>query len=390
MDNYMEIREVLGKFQAGYTERNVDKVDDFIEELFVKGENTYVLGTSTSELCLGTEKVKELVRGDWEGWGDVKIDLEKAQIGIEGNGAWFATAGSVRYTFEYSPEKYDRHVGFIKEMVEEPKLTPRQKISFINWALSLMYHQRTQGRREYFWPMRLSGTLIKNDGKWKFMHLQFSMAKANFPDERFENSKEHLEDYNKQKVTFKLYKNNQIDIETRGFLKTLETELIGPQNISKETVCKYFAADKLPYIIAPENKWYSGCEMVRDFLESYAGSKLSLDLEDAIASNIDGVVWVTATGTLQRELTEDSLAEAALEEIDKLFNSNITSEEKLFNAHRSVSYVLKESASGIKHTCPIRLTAVILKGNDGLVFHNIHFSYPFYWILEGKLDNVLM
>lgn len=52
--------------------------------------------------------------------------------------------------------------------------------------------------------------------------------------------------------------------------------------------------------------------------------------------------------------------------------------------HRSASYAIKEGASGQEYTYPIRLTAVIIN-EDRPVFQNIHFSFPFYWILEGKL-----
>ena len=57
-DQHIEIREVLQRFQVGYTERDIKKVDAFVEELFITGENTCVLGTGTGELFLGSERVK--------------------------------------------------------------------------------------------------------------------------------------------------------------------------------------------------------------------------------------------------------------------------------------------------------------------------------------------
>ncbi len=387
-DQHTEIKEVLRQFQAGYAKRNIEEVDVFFEELFINGEDTYAVGTGTGELFLGSEQVKTLIKDDWEGWGDVNIDLENAHIDIEGEVAWFATTGSVKYTFEDTLEKYDSHTKFIKEKAEETGLTPKQKITFINWFLSLVYHQRVEKKREYLWPMCLNGVLLKDVDKWKFVNLEFSMSKANFPDERFENSKQHLESYNNRNARVDEYKNNQMNEEIKSLLKSLETEFVGQKDISKELVSKYFAAESLPYIIGAENQLYDGVDQMRKFFIANSDSNLSLDLEYAIASKARGITWVTVIGTLKQELTEDELAERALEELENLFKSDITSKEKLFAAHRSMAYVLKESAIGVKYTCPLRLTAVILNRSEGPVFHHIHFSFPFYWIVEGKVDGI--
>lgn len=387
-DKHTEIREVLRRFQNGYTERNIENVDAFMEELFINGEEICVLGTGTGELFLGSEQVKNLIRDDWKYWGDASIDWENAHISVEGEVAWFATMGHVKYTFEDSPERYDRYLDLIKDKSEEKELTPKERVAFINWVLSLTYHQRVGSEREYLWPLCLSGVLLKDGDKWKIAHLQFSIQKANFPDERFENSKEHLENYNKQNAITDEYKNNHMTLELKDLLKKLETELIGQKDISKKLISKYFAADSMPYVIGPENQWYYGIDQIRDFFAKSSDANLILDLEHAIASKSDKLTWVTVTGMLKQVLNEDKLAESALEELNNLFQTNLTSKEKLFAAHRNMAYVLKESAAGVNYTCPIRLTAVISNMSEGHAFQHIHFSFPFYWILEGKLDGI--
>ena len=89
-------------------------------------------------------------------------------------------------------------------------------------------------------------------------------------------------------------------------------------------------------------------------------------------------------------MTEEELINRSLQDLDNIFKSNISSQEKLFQAQRSVAYVLKESASGMNYTCPIRMTAVISNNENGLKFNCIHFSFPFYWIFEGKIDTVFI
>ncbi|NMM62564.1 nuclear transport factor 2 family protein [Clostridium sp. P21] len=382
-----EIKEVLCRLQAGYTKRDIEKIDDFVKELFIMKDDTCIIGTGTGELFLGIDQVKTLIKNDWEYWGDVNLDLENVHIDYKNEVAWVATTGTIRYTFEDTQEKYDNYLNFIKNKIENPEFTPKQKITFINWVLALTYHQRLEKKREYLWSLRLSGVLLKYDNKWKFSHIQFSMPKANFPDERFENSKEYLESYNKQNEIVDKYLDNQIDIEVKSLMISLEKELVGQKDISRELVNKYFVTENIPYIIGPDNQWCIGIDQIKEFFSVNNNSILSLDLEHAIASNQSGITWFTACGILKQNLTEDELSARVLGEIESLFQSDLTSKEKLFAIHRSVAYVLKESATGQDYTCPIRLTAVISKYMERLVFQQIHFSFPFYWIFEGKMDS---
>lgn len=384
-DKYKEIREVLCKFQEGYTERNLEKVDAFIDELFVKRQDTYVVGTGTGELFLGIDQVKELIQGDWEEWGDMRLDLENARIELDGQVAWFAAAGSVKYVFEDTLEKYDRHVNYINNVIQEVGLTPKQKISFINWFLSLVYHKREEQKREYLWPMRLSGVLLKEAGSWKFSHLKFSMTKESYPDERFENSEEHLELYNQRNSDADKYKNNMMNEGLKNLLKGFETEFFKQKKISKELVIRYFGKESNAYIIGVDNQFYEGNEQVQQFFTANNEGSLSLNLDHAIASEAGGVTWVTVTGLLKQELTEDQLVKRALEELTSLLCGELTSKEKIFAVHRRVAGALKEGASGTSYTWPIRMDAVISKDK---VFQQLHFSFPFYWIIEGKVDSL--
>ncbi|SHI46429.1 nuclear transport factor 2 family protein [Lutispora thermophila] len=386
----LEIREVLRQFQAGYTKRDIKNIDDYVKELFIKSDDTYVLGTGTGELFLGIEQVKTLLKNDWEYWGDVNIDLENIHIDIENEVAWFATTGTVKYTFQDTEERYDNYINFIKNKTKESELTGKQKVAFINWVLALTYHQRIDKQREYLWALGLSGVLLKDNGKWKFAQIHFSIPKSDFPDERFENSKEYIINYNNQNAIADKYLNSksQIDKEIKSLLESLETELFGQQYISKELISKYFTIDSAPYIIETDNKCCIGAEQIKEFFDMNSGTTLALDLEHAIVSKQNGITWVTVCGLLKGSLTEEKLYERVLDEIDNLFQANISSKDKLFAIHRSVSYVLKESAAGENYTCPIRLTAVVKNCMERPVFQNIHFSFPCYWIFEGKLDSL--
>ncbi|TWH80381.1 nuclear transport factor 2 family protein [Sedimentibacter saalensis] len=385
VDEKSEIIKILRKFQNGYTGKDIEKVDAFVEELFK--DDACVLGTGTGELFLGLEQVKSLIIGDWKYWGDIKIDLENVYINNENTVAWVATTGNVKYTFENTQEKYESYLNFIKNKIEESEIKPKQKITFINWVLALAYHQRLEKKREYLWPLRLSGVLLKDDGKWKFANIHFSIPKANFPDERFENSKECIESYNNQNEMVEKYINNQMTIEIKTLLKSFEKEIVGQKNISKELISKYFVMENNPYIIRTENQWCIGVDQIKEFFAVNNDYILTLDLEHAIVSKHNKVTWVTACGKLKQTVTEEELYEKILGELGNLLQSDITSEEKLFVIHRSIAYALKESATGVDYTYPIRLTAVILEHMESPIFQQIHFSFPFQWIFEGKIDS---
>lgn len=387
----VEVKEVLRKFEAGYIERNLRKVDSFIEELFINSEDTYILGTGTGELCLGIEGIREVISGDWEFWGDVRLDWENANINTNGEVAWFNTAGTLKQTFEHTPERYDRYVNFIKEKAEDVDFTAKEKVTFINWILTLNYHNREGQKREYLWPLGLSGVLLKENNQWKIAHLQFSIARANVPDERFESSKKFLEHYNEQTAKALDYKNNKISSGIKELLKGFEEDLFGKTDISIESLCKYFKDSKVPCIMAQENQRYFGIEQARQFFIENSESTLSLDLDHAIASASGDTTWFTVTGMLKQELSEEDLAKRALEEMQNIFESELSSQEKLFAAHRSTAYALKDSAANSsEHTYPIRFTGVMTKGKEGLRINSLHCSFPFYWMFEGKLEGTLI
>jgi hypothetical protein len=91
-----EIIAQLEQFQAGYTKRDLDQLDPFMEALFSK-ENLLVLGTMPDEVYIGQRKVSKLVYADWNAWGDCTFLIDNAHISSAGDVAWLATAGYVRF-----------------------------------------------------------------------------------------------------------------------------------------------------------------------------------------------------------------------------------------------------------------------------------------------------
>ncbi len=122
----MEIIEQLRKFQDGYSKRDPNNIDTFMQSLYSK-DNILILGTMPNEVYPGYEKAIELVKADWESWGNYKFEIDSANISSLGNTAWFSTKGYVEFD--------------------------------LSKLLVL--------------PLRLTGIMVKEDQRWKFQQQQF-------------------------------------------------------------------------------------------------------------------------------------------------------------------------------------------------------------------------
>ncbi len=116
----------LGAFQDGYTKRDTGHVDAFMSRLFSR-EHPLVLGTMPGEIYAGYERASEVVRTDWESWGDCRFRLDQTQVSTAGDVAWFGTVGSVKFDLS----------------------------------------------RFLVLPLRLSGVMVNEDGAWKLRQAQF-------------------------------------------------------------------------------------------------------------------------------------------------------------------------------------------------------------------------
>lgn len=116
----------LKKFQDGYSRRDPNEIDAFMQSLY-STENILILGTMPNEVYIGYEAASQLVKSDWESWGDCRFDIDSANISVSGNTAWFSTRGYVEFDLSH--------------------------------LLVL--------------PLRLTGVMVKEDQVWKFQQQQF-------------------------------------------------------------------------------------------------------------------------------------------------------------------------------------------------------------------------
>ena len=85
-----EVKEVLTKFQEGYTNRDTLIIDEFIEMF---SDDVVYMGIASHEFFKGKESVRKLTLWDWKNWFDLKIPIEDIDIRTDNEVAWFEVIG---------------------------------------------------------------------------------------------------------------------------------------------------------------------------------------------------------------------------------------------------------------------------------------------------------
>ncbi len=182
----VQVRRVLQKFQEGYTRRDVSALDEFME-LFVPEDALEVIGTNgirpgVEEWYLGRAQARRLVKGDWEGWGDVALDVEGARIHVLGEVAWLATTGTSSMTIR-TEENYKGFLEHIKGLIDTAEMPLEEKLLYILRGGTNTLYELRRGEK-FVWPLRFTAVLVRREGRWLFHQVQFSLPTLYFPDVR--------------------------------------------------------------------------------------------------------------------------------------------------------------------------------------------------------------
>lgn len=186
-----EVRDVLQVFQNGYDRRDKKLLKQF-RELFLPDDDLEVIGTGAidpgdDEWCLGPEAACALVENDWEGWGDLLLDVADARIHVMENVAWLATTGTVSMSLD-STETYRDYLDYMKEVAGDENMDPRARLVEILRGASNTLFEAERGE-QYTWPLRFTAVLVRKpsengDQHWLFHQIQFAFPTTRFPDVR--------------------------------------------------------------------------------------------------------------------------------------------------------------------------------------------------------------
>ena len=183
MQPQYEIRALLQAFQDGYTRRDLTQVDAFMT-LFT--EHAEVIGTNgvapgVDEWYTDRLSARELVAGDWEGWGDLRLDLESIAIHSRGDVGWVAAAATV--TKVIGEENYVSYLEFVKHLIDDSGLSPEQKLLHILHGGTNTVYELRRGEK-FVWALRFTAVVVRESDGWKFAQMNFSFPTIYFPDVR--------------------------------------------------------------------------------------------------------------------------------------------------------------------------------------------------------------
>ena len=170
-EEIQEIRKVLQVFQDGYTKRDLNYVDEYMQEVFLCDEDLVVIGTDAEELCLGSDATRGIVASDWKYWGDFKLNVEEAIICVNGDVAYFTTKAILnRIISNETMLKWNRNS---TKYTFKADGTQKHNLMKVLWDTLDSLYECEKGET-FITPMRFSGVLVKEDGRWLIKHAQYS------------------------------------------------------------------------------------------------------------------------------------------------------------------------------------------------------------------------
>ena len=174
---------LLQRFQQGYIDRDLSKVDEFLN-LFT--ENAEVIGTNGQKAGLDEwypdrRSARELIEGDWQSWGDVRLDLASSRIEEKSEIAWVSCPCTV--TQKFGADHYQSYLNFVKQFLETSTLPAEEKLHYILRGGTNTVYELHRGET-FVWALRLTAVLLHTNEGWKFAQLHFSFPTIYFPDVR--------------------------------------------------------------------------------------------------------------------------------------------------------------------------------------------------------------
>lgn len=180
------VRRVFQQYQDYYTTRDPANLDACMT-LFSSDADIEVVGTGaiapgTDEWCDRHGLARELTASDWQGWGDVRFDVEGAVIHTLGDVAWLTTTGTVTTAYPVE-ENLRQAVAHAKDILSSPEDNETRLKNMLMWA-TLALSEAHRGEK-YVWPIRFSAVLAREGDEWRFRQAHFSFPTTRFPDERW-------------------------------------------------------------------------------------------------------------------------------------------------------------------------------------------------------------
>ncbi|HUB29128.1 MAG TPA: nuclear transport factor 2 family protein [Terracidiphilus sp.] len=97
-----QVLESIRTLQSAYTHRDPAFLSSLMAKVMPADGEILILGTQggDEEWARGTTETARFLTADWQSWGDVHFDVDRAVVWASGETAWVATLGDVRWKNE--------------------------------------------------------------------------------------------------------------------------------------------------------------------------------------------------------------------------------------------------------------------------------------------------
>lgn len=185
--------ETLETFKQGYIERDTTKLDKWFSSVFYDDcevIGTFAIDPGDVEWKNTRSQSIRLFKSDWIRWGDMAVDLSKARIAFKDNFAWVnfsavITRNPENSTSRTAQESYANMLRNVEKLINsDDSKSEEMKLHTIAYYSNLVMYQYNKGE-EYVWPIRITGTMQKENGVWKFRQVHYSYPNRGFPNVRY-------------------------------------------------------------------------------------------------------------------------------------------------------------------------------------------------------------
>ena len=352
-----QIINALSYFQQAYIDRDSDKIDEFMDRLFIK-DKLIIFGTGINEVCINDEQSKELFTSDWKYWGDYRLNFDSLHIKEYPSFSYAEIEGTLTYKFFDDDKTYDKFVGYVRENMD---LGSHYDFMDVMHYLSHLLHPRDQKERAFELPIVTSFIFVENDNDIKINRIIFSMMNLSlYKDIRFEDVIPYTRAFAR-------------DVELMKSLGCQSSYLLSNLTFDEDNIVRNHQG-----VIFKKN---IGEGIQSCFLED---DELTINEESLVNYTSNEHHFITCYATLRRQTTQEELENKLKKHILTILDSDIKSKDKLFKVRRDIALTYKEIALGLNFTWPIRIHGIIQSKDEKWVIKHINIVDPFNVILEDK------
>lgn len=368
-----EVKKVLGDFQELYKNKDISKVDNYVDEEFSSREGLAVLGSSMGQWCFNTEDIKRLIKSHLANennyWKDVNFKFQEANIFADENVAWVVSLGVIRNTIT-EDEYIENTINKVKELLDRED---RSKVDALKAASQMAKTLRQIEKGEnYIWPVRFTCVLIKENETWKFHQMQFSFDSESWPD--------RLDDETYIKSIFEMPEVNSKAKyeEVRNTLQILQDGYIKRDVSYVDDYMKevFLLSEDLIVIGTDADELCLGVDAARGIVESdwkYWGD-FKFNVDNALISVNGDVAYFTTKAFLERNITDKTMLGWVNSSNKYTFSSEEMPKHKLLEALTGTIGFICEIEKGETFIVPMRFSGVLVKKDGKWVVQHLQYS----------------